>query len=202
MALFYQGIAIILWYLGSTFASHTISDYTPPQFPVSVALALAAGPFEEAVFFGIPYYITNNHYVVLAFASMWSLVHIFSTHTISFTSLAYANFLLTIPHLFFSIRAWSSGKGWFAVIFHSAWNISILLTYCTIGIRECTLISTDNNLITDIMTIISATMAVLFVYQIYKSKTKKISKPLIIVILAGLVISAGILSFTNVNFLF
>lgn len=202
MALFYQGLALGLWYIGSSAASVAMSDYTPPQFPVSVLLALAAGTFEETIFFGIPYYVTTNPYVVLASASVWSFAHLFSTHAISISSLAYGNFLLSIPYMFFSLRTWTSGKGWFAIVFHSAWNISMLLAYCGMGIRTCTLIGTGDNMMTDVLTVAAGTSAVLFVYQIYKNRTQKVNRRVTILILAVLAASTVMMSVMNISFLF
>ena len=202
MAIFYQTLGIGLLNLGSFVASSVISDYSPPQIPVSVLLAIAAGPFEEAIFFGIPFYLTSNPYVVLASASVWSFAHIFSTNVISLSGLSYASFLFTIPHVFFGLRAWTSGKGWFAIIFHSVWNVSILLSYCAIGIRTCSIIGSGNELITDVLTLSAAATSTLFVYQIYKARTQKINRSLTILIVAGLGILIGLLSFFNFRFLF
>lgn len=202
MALFYQSMSMGFLYLGSFLASTMVSDYAPPQIPVSIMLAVSAGPFEEAVFFGIPFYLTSNPYVVLAFASIWSFAHIFSTNVISFSSMAYGVFLFTIPHLFFSLRTWSSGKGWFAIVFHSAWNVSILLSYCAMGIRSCTIVGSGNELITDALTASAAATSILFTYQIYKSKTQKVNKHYTMALLALLLAFIVLLFATNVSFLF
>jgi len=202
MAIFYQGLGIGLLYLGSFLAASVIPDYSPPQIPVSVILAIAAGPFEESIFFGIPFYLTSNPYVVLASASVWSFSHIFSTNVISITSLSYGSFLFTIPHVFFGLRTWISGRGWFAIVFHSFWNVSILLSYCAAGIRTCTVIGSGNEFFTDIFTILAAATSTLFVYQIYKSKTRKINRPLTILLVAGLGVSIVFLSVFNVSLLF
>jgi hypothetical protein len=60
MGLFYHIIGLILMYLGSSLVTSVISDYTAPQIPVSISLAITAGFFEEAVFFGIPFYLSGN----------------------------------------------------------------------------------------------------------------------------------------------
>lgn len=202
MAVFYHVLSIGFLYIGSSFASTIVSDYSPPQIPVSVLLAVAAGPFEEAVFFGIPFYLTSNPYVVLTSASVWSAAHILSTNVLSFSSLAYGSFMFTIPHIFFGLRTWSSGKGWFAVVFHSVWNVSILVSYCAIGIRECTVIGSGSALITDVLTSSAAATSVLFVYQLHKAKTQKINRLLTVLILAVLGVSVVLLSVMNVSLLF
>ena len=202
MAAFYHTISIILLYAGSSFAATVVPEYAPPQIPVSILLAIAAGPFEETVFFGIPFYLTSNPYVVLASASVWSFAHIFSTTAINPNNLAYGSFFFTIPHIFFGLRTWISGKGWFAVTFHSAWNVSILLSYCAMGIRSCVGIGTGREFIGDVLTTLAAISSVLFVYQIYKARTKKINKPITFGIILVLGISIVLLSATNVSLLF
>ena len=141
MAFFYHGLSLILMYTGSFLATNIILDYEIPQLPVSVSLALSSGLLEEAVFFGIPYYLTGNTFVLLGSGIVWSAFHLFSSGVFSIETLAYGGFLLTIPHIFFSIRTWISQKGWFAILFHSSWNFIFLMIYCTAGWRQCNMIT-------------------------------------------------------------
>ena len=103
--------------LASILVNQLIPDYETPDLPVSISLALSSGPAEEILFFGLPFYISGNPFLVLITGAIWSLIHIFNTETITPNSLAYSGFLFTVPHVFFSLRTWISGKGWFAIVF-------------------------------------------------------------------------------------
>jgi hypothetical protein len=190
MGLFYHVLGLILMYLGSNLATSVISDYTTPQIPVSVSLAISAGFVEETVFFGIPFYLSGNPLVVLGTGIIWSAAHLFNSGVISIETLAYGGFLFSVPHIFFSLRTWSSGKGWFAIVFHSGWNFSFLLMYCGIGLRECSVI---NDGMFDTLNIIMAITTVFMVYLAYLRQVKKkyVNRFLylipVIVLLAGLV---------------
>ena len=170
MGLFYHFLGLLLMYVGSNLATSVISEYTTPQIPVSISLALSAGFFEEAVFFGIPTYLSGHPLVVLGVGIIWSVAHLFNSGIISIETLAYGSFLFSIPHIFFSLRTWSSGKGWFAIAFHSGWNFSFLLIYCGMGLRECNII---NDGIFDVLNIIMAIATVFLVYLAYREKVTK-----------------------------
>lgn len=170
MGLFYHFLGLILMYLGSNLATSVITGYSIPQIPVSVSLAISAGFLEESVFFGIPSYLTGHPVVILASGIIWSVSHLFNTGIISIETLAYGGFLFSIPHIFFSLRTWSSGKGWFAIAFHSGWNVSLLMLYCGVGLRECSVINEDPF---DILNIIIAIATVFIVYLAYINQVKK-----------------------------
>jgi len=189
MGLFYQGLGLILMYVGTFFATSVISDYEIPQFPVSVSLALSSGLLEESVFFGIPYYMTGNPLILLGAGIIWSAAHLFSSGVFSIETLSYGGFLFTVPHIFFSIRAWISKKGWFAIIFHSVWNFTFLILYCMLGLRQCSVI----NDMFDILNVIMAVSTGVIVYLAYQSKEKHINRFLYliptVVILFAIIIS-------------
>ena len=170
MGLFYHFLGLILMYLGSNLATVVISDYSTPQIPVSVLLAISAGFFEEAVFFGIPFYLSGNPLIMLGSGIIWSAAHLFNTGVVSIETLAYGGFLFSVPHIFFSLRTWSSGKGWFAIVFHSGWNFVFLMMYCGMGLRECSII---NEGIFDVVNIIMAITTVFMVYLAYLKQVKK-----------------------------
>ena len=170
MGLFYHFLGLLLMYVGSNLATSVISEYTTPQIPVSISLALSAGFFEEAVFFGILTYLSGHPLVVLGVGIIWSVAHLFNSGIISIETLAYGSFLFSIPHIFFSLRTWSSGKRWFAIAFHSGWNFSFLLIYCGMGLRECNII---NDGIFDVLNIIMAIATVFLVYLAYREKVTK-----------------------------
>lgn len=192
MGLFYHGLSLILMYVGSFFATSIIPDYEIPQFPVSIALALSSGVLEESVFFGIPYYMTGNPLILLGSGIVWSTAHLFSSGTFSVESLAYGGFLLTIPHIFFSIRMWISKKGWFAIMFHSTWNFMFLIIYCMWGLRQCSLI----NDALDVLNVIIAASIGMIVYLTYQNKKKRLNRflyliPIVVILIATFVSYSG-----------
>jgi hypothetical protein len=190
MGLFYHCLGLLLMYLGSNLATSVISDYATPQIPVSISLALSAGFFEEAVFFGIPTYLSGHPLVVLGIGIIWSVAHLFNSGIISIETLAYGGFLFSIPHIFFSLRTWSSGKGWFAIAFHCGWNFSFLLMYCGMGLRECNII---NDGIFDVLNIIMAIATVFLVYLAYRDKVKNISVNRYLYLVPVLVLIIGLI---------
>jgi hypothetical protein len=157
-----------MMYGGSALLIEIIPEYETPSFPVSLSLAIISGPLEESLFFGIPYYLGGTAYSVLVGGIIWSVAHIFGTQTLTLNSLAYANFLATIPHLFFSLRTWVSGKGWFAILFHSAWNVAFVLSYCSTGILSCVVLSSGDQMITEILAVASACSVISIVYILYR----------------------------------
>lgn len=174
MAVFYHLISIGLTYAGSIFVVQLIPDYEEPFFPVSIVMAITSGPLEEILFFGLPYYLTANPYAVLVVGSIWSVAHIFSTQVFQLNTLGYVTFLATIPHLFFSLRTWISGKGWFAILFHTAWNLAFLLSYCSAGLRDCTIFGKGEHLAIDLYAIAITGSLVSVLYLLHtKSKLSK-----------------------------
>ena len=172
MALFYSALSLGLMQVGSYFATNLISGYDIPQFPVSILLALSSGLLEESVFFGIPYYISGSSIALLGTGIIWSASHLFNSGIISIETVSYGGFLFSIPHIFFSIRTWMSKKGWFAIVFHSGWNVSILSLYCALGLRQCSII----NDVFDISNFMMAASSGIIVYLAYQNKKRNINK--------------------------
>lgn len=195
MGLFYHGLGIILMYAGSFFATNIISDYEIPQFPVSIALAVSSGLLEESIFFGMPYYMTGNPLILLGSGIVWSASHLFSSGIFSVEALAYGGFLLTIPHIFFSIRTWISKKGWFAILFHSAWNFLFLILYCMLGLRQCSVV----NDMYDVLNLIMAISAGVIVYLAYQNKKRYLNRFLYL-IPVGIIFVSGVILFSDYVF--
>lgn len=143
MLLFYHGIGILLLLAITPLIEQVLPDYEQPSIPRSLLLVLAAGPLEETIFFGIPFYIFGNAYFVLATGLIWVAIHLFNTDTLSVNSLAFGNLVFVLPSLFFSLRTWLSGKGWFSVITHSAWNGIFFSAGCSAGEFSCAAIESD-----------------------------------------------------------
>jgi hypothetical protein len=138
MLLFYHGIGFGLLLIGSTIIDQVIPDYEQPSIPRSLLSVLSAGPIEETMFFGIPFYVFGNAYSVLVTGAVWVAMHLLNTDTLEASSLAFGNLLFVLPSLFFSLRTWVSGKGWFAVVTHSAWNGIFFVAGCATGEFMCT----------------------------------------------------------------
>lgn len=185
MGLFYHGLSLILMYAGSFLATNVMPDYEIPQFPVSISLALSSGLLEESVFFGIPYFLSGNPFLLIGTGFVWSVAHLFSSGNFTVETLAYGGFLLTIPHIFFSVRTWISKKGWFAIIFHSMWNFVFLISYCMLGLRQCSIV----NDITDVLNVIMAVAAGVILYLAYCNTKNHINRflylvPTVLILLA------------------
>ena len=184
MGLFYHGLGLILWYMGSFFATSAIPGYEAPHFPVSISLALSSGLLEEAIFFGIPYYmLAGNPLLLLGSGVTWSVLHLFSSGAFSIESLSYGGFFFTIPHIFFSIRTWISRKGWFAILFHSAWNTAFLMFYCMWGLRQCSAF----NGVMDVANVVIAVSAGAILYLTHKNKERRINRFLYLVPVAVII---------------
>jgi hypothetical protein len=143
MLLFYHGIGILLLLAVTPLIEQVLPDYEQPSIPRSLLLVLAAGPLEETIFFGIPFYVFGNAYFVLATGAIWVGIHLFNTDTLSVNSLAFGNLVFVLPSLFFSLRTWLSGKGWFSVVTHSAWNGIFFSAGCSAGEFSCTAFESD-----------------------------------------------------------
>ncbi len=171
MLLFYHGIGIGLLLAGTSILQLIIPEYEEPSVPRSLLMVLTAGPIEESIFFGIPFYVFGNSYSVLITGALWASLHILNTPNLEAASLAFANWLFVIPSLFFSLRTWVSGKGWFAVIVHSVWNGIFFAAGCATGEIECSLAGEDMNL-NGIVIALSAGLLVA-AYFLYRRKQKK-----------------------------
>lgn len=171
MAIFYHALSIAIMFVASFGVSSVISDYEAPSFPVSVVMSLTSGPVEEILFFGLAYYVAGTPQAILFTGAIWSVAHIFSTQVFQINTLGYVSFLIAIPHMFFSLRVWLSGKGWFAILFHSAWNVGFLLSYCYLGIKECAVVRDGEYFIIDLFAI-GLTASLISIMLILHNKSK------------------------------
>jgi hypothetical protein len=171
MLLFYHGMGIGLLIIGSAVIEQVLPDYEEPSIPRSLFGVLAAGPFEETLFFGIPFYAFGNTYLVLATGIIWAATHIFNTATYELNALAFGNMLFVLPSLFFSLRTWVSGKGWFAVATHSAWNGIFFAAGCSAGELKCTAI--DSDIGATVTSIALSAILVVATYALYKRRESK-----------------------------
>ena len=171
MLLFYHGIGIALLLLGSAVIEQVLPEHEEPSIPRSLSGVLAAGPLEETVFFGIPFYVFGNSYSVLITGALWVAFHLFNTDSFTINNLAFGNLLFVLPSLFFSLRTWVSGKGWFSIVTHSAWNAVFFTAGCSAGEFACTLIDSDMTINAFTIGLSAALLA--GTYALYKRKENK-----------------------------
>ncbi len=171
MLLFYHGIGILLLLAVTPLIEQVLPDYEQPSIPRSLLLVLAAGPLEETIFFGIPFYVFGNAYFVLATGAIWVGIHLFNTDTLSVNSLAFGNLVFVLPSLFFSLRTWLSGKGWFSVVTHSAWNGIFFSAGCSAGEFSCTAVESDIS--ATVTTIVLSGGLLGVTYLLYKRRENK-----------------------------
>lgn len=140
------------------------------HFHVSIVQAMTAGPFEETLFFGIPFYGTGNVCVSIGAGIVWSLLHLFNSGTpiLNPSDLTYANFAYVVPNIFYSLRTWKSGKGWFSILFHSAWDLIWVLTF-----TEVTIFTTGNQLYADLWTFMLTIISVSIFLLVYRWRKKR-----------------------------
>jgi hypothetical protein len=171
MLLFYHGIGILLLLVVTPLIEQVLPEYEQPSIPRSLLSVLVAGPLEETIFFGIPFYIFGNAYSVLVTGAVWVGIHLLNTDTLSVNSLAFGNLLFVLPSLFFSLRTWVSGKGWFSVITHSAWNGIFFAAGCSVGEFTCTAIDIDIS--TTAISIALSGVLLGVTYVLYRRKENK-----------------------------
>ena len=58
---------------------YSIYGYDEQYPPRSLVFALEAAPFEETIFFGIPFYATGNQFVLLGSGNLWTIFHLGNT---------------------------------------------------------------------------------------------------------------------------
>lgn len=146
MLFFYHGIGIGLLLVGMVILQLIVPGYEEPSIPRSLIGVLAAGPIEETIFFGIPFYVFGSPHALIVTGSVWAFLHIFNTQNTEFAQLAFGNWLFVIPSLFFSLRTWASDKGWFAVATHSAWNGVFFGVGCAAGDIRCIVLEEEDAL--------------------------------------------------------
>lgn len=166
MVLFYHLIGFIIMAIGSVIVDLVVNNYDEPTIPLTVTSVIFAGPFEETIFFGIPFYLTGNNLVTFAGGVIWASLHILNTPTVQVSSLAYLTWLFVTPSIFASLRTWISGKGWFAIIAHSIWNLIFFAAGCTNGEFPCRIVN-EKDLLIDIAYVSTSIVFILLTYFLY-----------------------------------
>lgn len=176
MVLFYHLIGFIIMAIGSVIVDLVVNNYDEPTIPLTVTSVIFAGPFEETIFFGIPFYLTGNNLVTFAGGVIWASLHILNTPTVQVSSLAYLTWLFVTPSIFASLRTWISGKGWFAIIAHSIWNLIFFAAGCTNGEFPCRIVN-EKDLLIDIAYVSTSIVFILLTYFLYlRYENKMVSR--------------------------
>lgn len=171
MGLFYLGFGIILQQITNLVLLFSIPNYHVPSVPISIIMGLTSAPLEEVTFFGVPYYLTGSPVIILSGGIIWSILHVFNTLSFSLSDLAYGTLFLTIPHIFFSLRTWLSGKGWFAIVFHFAWNTLVLALGCSTN-GTCILIGSGWYFVLDLLSVAATIVLSIMLYRANSHKIK------------------------------
>ena len=176
MAIFYHILGIMFASLIAGTFFVVDPDYEPPYTPLYLVDLITAGPIEESIFFGLPFYITGNQYVMLGAGIVWSLGHIGGLdENLEFSPdyFTWDNFAFVILSLFFSYRTWITGFGWLSILLHSAWNGMVFGFQC--GFENSCSVTGD----TTVEVVISNSMIVLSIilllitYWAYRRRKQK-----------------------------
>lgn len=153
---------------GTYMIGQLLPAHEAPKISRSLVPVLAAGPIEESIFFGIPFYIFGNPFFVLVTGMIWAALHILNTGALGINNLAFGNLLFVIPSLFFSLRTWISGKGWFAIVAHSSWNGIFYALGCITGEFACSTVA-SGDIQTELLNSVIFSAALLgFTYLLHK----------------------------------
>jgi len=174
MGLFYSVLGLVV---ASIIAGieYVVFDYEEPIVPISFVQIIMAGPVEETFFFGIPFSLSGNPYVVLVTGLFWATIHIFNAQLAEEAGFSYSTVGFAIPHIFFSLRAWKSGKGWFTIPFHSAWNAMIFGLSVAAG--EIPLMIVDKNEpVIDVVIVIISIILMGITFPLYRWRLKREAK--------------------------
>lgn len=174
MGLFYYFLGLLLSY-GVSVLNHSLFGYDERYSPRSLVFVLEAAPFEESLFFGIPFYASANQFVILGTGILWTFMHLINTEpdVISFTSLAYTNFAFTIMPFFFAFRTWKSGKGWFSILFHAVWDLTIFYFLILAHRNPFLLFANDSYVYFEFSLILIIPILLGITYGLYKRRQKK-----------------------------
>jgi hypothetical protein len=99
MGLFYSILGLVIAFVIMT-VEFVLFDYEEPVSPISFVQIIIAGPIEETFFFGIPFSLSGNPYVVLVTGSLWATIHIFNAQLSEEGGFSYSTVGFAIPHIF------------------------------------------------------------------------------------------------------
>ncbi|HYL65729.1 MAG TPA: hypothetical protein VEU72_01095 [Nitrosopumilaceae archaeon] len=179
MAMFYSLLGVGLYFIGLTMATLLIPGYQEPVTKFSLFDAIVGGPAEEPLFFGIPFYAIGNQFVVLGTGAVFVLYELVNSSQTVFTfqNLKYGNSLFDISILFFSLRTWKSGKGWFAVVFLSCNFIVEFFIRYAIGQLPLSFFGDSQSfiltIVNDVTYLIGVGILLVITFLLYRYRSKK-----------------------------
>lgn len=199
MALYFHGLGIAAAYGGEALIEIAYPSYQAPEVTFPLFDLILAGPIEETLFFGIPFYASGNPYIVLITGSIWALLHILNTDLFAFSALSYGNFLFAALSLVYSLRTWASGKGWFSIVVHSGWNGSMFALDCGINQGRCEFVGeTYLDLGASIGSAILGGVLVLVTYALYR-RSRRVSYDSVSILSSGSSATVGYSSISTVQ---
>jgi hypothetical protein len=176
-----------------------VPSYQPFKFTPSLVESVTAGPLEDGLFFGFPYYASfGNPFIMLASGIYWSVLHLGIGH-VATNQLHYGQWMSVIFYLFFTLRTWISGKGWFAIGIHSAYDASLFALGCTVSL--CPITAFHGNPFGNAYLVVTSGALLGLIYMLYKRvkpNTITISKKIqynIAIYLAVLISTSVLISF-------
>lgn len=177
MLCFYYGMGALISVSWTNIIGSFLPIYPQQEIPRSLIPVMTAGPFEESLFFGIPFYLSYNNIIVLSTGIIWSTLHLFNTNNLDIMYLSYGNWIFTLVTLFFSLRTWISGKGWFSIISHTLWNSAFFFLGCQINHETNSICNYTGTLQdSDISSIVSAIILLLLTILIMQIRKKNLLK--------------------------
>ncbi len=180
MAIFYHVIGLLIAFV--VWGAVILNDpsHEIPFYPLTLIDVTTAGPIEESLLFGLPYFLTGNQYVMLGTAILWTLFHVGGLDedgNFSEEWLTWENFAFVIPTMFFSYRTWFSGKGWLSIVVHSVWNVGAFGVDCVSGEGDCIIYESDveGNIISVVLILVSAIL-IGITFWAYRRRERKNEK--------------------------
>jgi len=180
MAIFYHVIGLLIAFV--VWGAVILNDpsHEIPFYPLTLIDVTTAGPIEESLLFGLPYFLTGNQYVMLGTAILWTLFHVGGLDedgNFSEEWLTWENFAFVIPTMFFSYRTWLSGKGWLSIVIHSVWNVGAFGVDCVSGEGDCIIYESDveGNIISVVLILVSAIL-IGITFWAYRRRERKNEK--------------------------
>ena len=117
---------------------------------------------------------------------MWAMNHLLNTSTIQLNTLAYPQFFGLIPSVFWSFRAWISGKGWFAIVSHSIFNLAFITPACTGGELSC-----NDDIYIVLVSAIFASLLLVINYFLYRKRVRKLKYKIAIMTILSIIYILG-----------
>ncbi|MGD1837793.1 MAG: lysostaphin resistance A-like protein, partial [Nitrososphaeraceae archaeon] len=132
MLIFYSSVGIGLLEISYYIIIIIDPEFEYPSYEYSFSAMVLAGPLEETLFFGIPFYLFSGSSIPMIISGLvWAIPHAMLVYDDGSYGFDIPTLFYIILAFFFSYRTWISGKGWFSILTHSLWNIFIFLLVYT-----------------------------------------------------------------------